>query len=121
LEQLRLNNDVPISFKITGNTEGAQIVPLILITFLENAFKHGVSNNAKDAWINITLEVSENACIYRVENSRLSQKDEKTKEKSGIGLQNVQRRLDLSYPNQYTLNVEDTDRHYLVHLNLNLS
>ncbi len=120
LEQLRLNNEVPISFKISGNTEGVQIVPLILITFLENAFKHGISNNAKDAWINITLEVSGTACVYTVENSRLSQKDEKTKEKSGIGLQNVQRRLDLSYPNRYDLTVEDNAAHYLVHLNLNL-
>ena len=120
LEQLRLNNEVPISVKISGNTEGVQIVPLILITFLENAFKHGISNNAKDAWINITLEVSGTACVYTVENSRLSQKDEKTKEKSGIGLQNVQRRLDLSYPNRYDLTVEDNAQHYLVHLDLDL-
>lgn len=58
LEKLRLNNEVPINFKISGNTEGVQIVPLILITFLENAFKHGISNNAKDAWINIRLDVN---------------------------------------------------------------
>jgi two-component system, LytTR family, sensor histidine kinase AlgZ len=99
LEQLRLNNEVPISVKIRGNTEGVYIVPLI----------------------NITLEVSGTACIYTVENSRLSQKDEKTKEKSGIGLQNVQRRLDLSYPNRYDLTVEDNAQHYLVHLSLDLT
>ncbi|MDZ7877225.1 MAG: histidine kinase [Saprospiraceae bacterium] len=121
LEKLRLNNEVPISFKIMGNTEGVKIVPLILITFLENAFKHGISNNAKMAWINITLELSGNACVYTVENSKLPEKDEKTKEKSGIGLQNVQRRLELSYPNQYDLEVEDNQNHYLVQLNLDLS
>jgi two-component system, LytTR family, sensor histidine kinase AlgZ len=121
LEKLRLNNEVPISFKIIGNTEGVQIVPLILITFLENAFKHGISNNAKDAWINITLELSGKACIYTVENSKLREQDEKTKEKSGIGLQNVQRRLELSYPNQFDLEVEDNEKHYLVQLNLDLS
>jgi two-component system, LytTR family, sensor histidine kinase AlgZ len=121
LEKLRLNNEVPISFKIIGNTEGVQIVPLILITFLENAFKHGISNNAKDAWINITLELSGKACVYTVENSKLSAQDEKTKEKSGIGLQNVQRRLELSYPNQFDLEVEDNEKHYLIQLNLDLS
>jgi two-component system, LytTR family, sensor histidine kinase AlgZ len=121
LEKLRLNNEVPISFKIIGHTEGVHIVPLILITFLENAFKHGISNNAKDAWINITLELSGTACVYTVENSKLPEKDEKTKEKSGIGLQNVQRRLALSYPNQYDLEVEDNANHYLVQLNLDLS
>jgi two-component system, LytTR family, sensor histidine kinase AlgZ len=120
LEKLRLNNEVPIAFKINGNTEGVQIVPLILITFLENAFKHGVSNNAKDAWVNITLDLSENKCIYTVENSKLSEKDEKTNEKSGIGLQNVQRRLELSYPNKHELKVEDNEKHYLVHLKLDL-
>ena len=121
LEKLRLNNEVPISFKIIGNTEGVQIVPLILITFLENAFKHGISNNSKDAWINITLELSGKACVYTVENSKLLAQDEKTKDKSGIGLQNVQRRLELSYPNQFDLEVEDNNNHYLVQLNLDLS
>jgi two-component system, LytTR family, sensor histidine kinase AlgZ len=121
LEKLRLNNEVPINVKIIGNTEGVQIVPLILITFLENAFKHGISNNAKNAWINITLEVSGNACVYTVENSKLADNDEKTKEKSGIGLQNVQRRLELSYPNQYDLEVENNAEHYLVNLNLDLN
>ena len=120
LEKLRLNNDVPIAFKINGNTEGVEIVPLILITFLENAFKHGVSNNAKSAWVNITLDLSEKTCIYTVENSKLPEKDEKTNEKSGIGLQNVQRRLELSYPNKHILTVEDDEKHYLVHLKLDL-
>lgn len=121
LEKLRLNNEIPINFKIIGNTEGVQIVPLILITFLENAFKHGVSNNAKNAWVNITLELSGKACVYTVENSKLSEKEGNILEKSGIGLQNVQRRLELSYPNQYDLSVDNTAEHYLVHLNLDLS
>jgi two-component system, LytTR family, sensor histidine kinase AlgZ len=56
-----------------------------------------------------------------VENSQLVGKDEKTQEKSGIGLQNVQRRLELSYPNQFDLEVQDNEKHYLVNLNLDLS
>jgi LytS/YehU family sensor histidine kinase len=94
---------------------------LILIAFLENAFKHGVNNNATNAWIRITLELSGKACVYTVENSKLPPIMEKKEEKQGIGLQNVQRRLELSYPNQYDLSVEDHETYYSVQLNLDLS
>jgi two-component system, LytTR family, sensor histidine kinase AlgZ len=120
LEKLRLNNDVPILFEIGENTEGVQIVPLVLITFLENAFKHGVSNNAEDAWVKIKIETNNKTLHYTVENSQLKLKDEKTKEKSGIGLQNVQRRLELSYANLYTLNIQDLKDSYTVNLTLQL-
>jgi two-component system, LytTR family, sensor histidine kinase AlgZ len=131
LEKLRLNNEIPINFEVKDyrpdiisdakNTEGVLITPLILITFLENAFKHGVSNNAKDAWVNIKIELMDNTIFYTVENSLLAQKDEKRNEKSGIGLQNVQRRLDLSYPNRYDLKVDETNNRYTVNLKLQLS
>ena len=49
LERLRLNNQIPIKFDVEGNTEDVWITPLIFITFLENAFKHGVTNNNADA------------------------------------------------------------------------
>jgi two-component system, LytTR family, sensor histidine kinase AlgZ len=128
LEKLRLNTEVPILFETSENTEGAfrdgregvQIVPLVLITFLENAFKHGVSNSAENAWVKIKIEVEGKTLHYTVENSQLKQKDEKTKEKSGIGLQNVQRRLDLSYPNQYTLDVQNLEDRYIVDLTIPL-
>jgi two-component system, LytTR family, sensor histidine kinase AlgZ len=121
LEKLRLNHEIPIEFKTIGSTEGVQIVPLILIAFLENAFKHGVNNNATNAWIKITLELSGKACVYTVENSKLPPIMEKKEGKQGIGLQNVQRRLELSYPNQYDLSVEDHETAYFVQLNLDLN
>lgn len=130
LEKLRLNNEIPISFEVNDyrhniitkehSAEGVLITPLILITFTENAFKHGVSNNATDAWVKIKLELMENTIFYSVENSLLAQKDEKRNEKSGIGLQNVQRRLDLSYPNKYDLEVDESNGKYCVHLKLTL-
>lgn len=119
LEKLRLNNQIPIQFEVYGNTNSHSIVPLIFIAFLENAFKHGVSNNAKEAWVNISIKFEGNNCIYQVENSKIP-KNTNNEEKSGIGLQNLQRRLDLSYPDNYTLNVEDNPQSYSVTLNLNL-
>ncbi len=120
LEKLRLDNQVPISFEINGNPSEVQIVPLIFITFLENAFKHGVSNNSTNAYVNILIDIEGQKCTYIVENSKLPKNMENTNEKSGIGLQNVNRRLDLSYPNNYGLEVNEDEKEYKIELKLNL-
>lgn len=120
LEQLRLNNQIPIQFEVEGNPDTVKIAPLILITFLENAFKHGVNGNNPAAWINLSIRLDNKECIYTVENSKL-QSVNLDIEKSGIGLQNVKRRLELSYPGQYELKVEDTASKYAIQLKLTLS
>ncbi|MBK8292254.1 MAG: histidine kinase [Flammeovirgaceae bacterium] len=119
LERLRLNDQIPIKFEVIGNAENLRITPLIFITFLENAFKHGVSNSNPKAWVNVTIQLQDKQCVYTVENS-LVEKPESS-EKSGIGLQNVKRRLDLSYPNQYKLITENKKNVYLIQLTLALS
>ena len=121
LERLRLNNDIKIDFQIEGNPREVLVVPLIFITFLENAFKHGVSNNAAHAWVTIFFKITRQECIYQVENSKIKTTNAVPSEKSGIGLQNVQRRLELSYPHQYTLNIEDEPKRYAVSLTLDLT
>ncbi|MBL7815660.1 MAG: histidine kinase [Saprospiraceae bacterium] len=120
LEKLRLNNEVPILFEVRGNTDGVLIAPLIFITFLENAFKHGVSNSAKNTWVKASIEISGKACVYIVENSKMVETDKTVTEKSGIGLSNVKRRLDLSYPDNYELTVQDFSDRYIVELKMNL-
>lgn len=119
LERLRLNDQIPINFELKGDVENRWITPLIFITFLENAFKHGVSNSNPKAWVNVSIHVEGKECIYIVENSIPERSD--VHEKSGIGLQNVKRRLDLSYPGQYTLVSEDKKDVYFVQLTLTLS
>ena len=118
LEKLRLNNEIPINVEVAGNMNQAKIVPLILITFLENAFKHGVSNNSTDAYITLKLSVQHNALVFTVENSKLTAKNH---EKSGIGLQNVKRRLALSYADKYQLEVSDEENAYKIRLTLDIS
>lgn len=120
LEKLRLSADVPISFEVQGNVDGAMIAPLIFITFLENAFKHGVSNTAQNAWVKVGIDISGKACVYTVENIKITYSDKTVNNKSGIGLQNVKRRLDLSYPDNYELNVQDLPDRYVVELKMNL-
>lgn len=120
LERLRLNNQIPIDFKIEGDTENIRIAPFIFITFLENAFKHGVNNNNAKSWVKVSMQIKDNECIYRVENSKLPAATTNA-EKSGIGLQNVERRLELSYPKQHKIKIQSTEDVYSVQLTITLN
>lgn len=120
LERLRLNDQVPIQFNVQGDVENVWIAPLIFITFLENAFKHGVNNSNPKAWVDIAIKLEGSTCYYTVENSKPADRKE-APEKSGIGLRNVQRRLELSYPGAYTLNTTDAHDRYIVNLKLELA
>lgn len=122
LERLRLNDQIPIKFSVEGgNPQGLLIAPLIFITFLENAFKHGVSNNHPQAWVDISIRMKEKECIYRVVNSKIPFSKTEPEQKSGIGLQNVKRRLELSYPGKHSLTVDNQKDHYSVQLNIQLA
>ena len=121
LERLRLNDQIPITFDIEGDPEVYRITPLIFITFLENAFKHGVSNSNPGSWVKIKLQLEGKDCIYEIENSRAGSVKPESGEKSGIGLQNVTRRLELSYPGRHVLEVRDNPETYKVTLKLKLS
>jgi two-component system sensor histidine kinase AlgZ len=118
LEKLRLNDKVKINFNIEGDTDSIRIVPLVLITFLENAFKHGVSSTTSESWINASLTCSPGKLTFEVGNKKAAKT---TEEKSGIGLQNVKRRLELSYPGQYVLDMNDTPAEYRVRLAINFA
>lgn len=120
LEKMRLNEATPITFEVDGNISGARITPLILITFLENAFKHGISNARTDSWITVSLRVDDRTLHYKVANSIVSGTDKTVREASGLGLANVRRRLDLSYPGRYALDVSEDDERYRVHLKIDL-
>lgn len=120
LERLRLNNQIPIEFKVEGNTAGVQIAPLILITFLENAFKHGVTNANAATWVTISLSVSGGRLKYVVENSKAANAARDNGGKSGIGLANVTRRLELMYPSRHQLTVQDRGDRYHVDLEIML-
>lgn len=121
LERLRLNDQIPVEVNVTGRTDDVWISPLIFITFLENAFKHGVSNTNKNSWIKVGIHLNGNHCLYTVENGKPAGVMADNNGKSGIGLQNVQRRLALSYPDRYELNVHETADRYAVTLNLELT
>lgn len=93
------------------------IPPLLFIVFIENAFKHGISYS-QASFINISLEVTpENRIRFHCENS-IPAISEKSSLSGGIGLENVRKRLDLLFGNDYTLDIEPTDTVYNVTLNI---
>lgn len=119
LEKMRIGRPVPITFETSGPLSSILIVPLILNTFLENAFKHGLNNPDSDGFIRVKLHAEPALLTFTTENSKPENPDRK--EKSGIGLQNVKRRLELSYPGKHTLEITEDERTYKVHLTLDLS
>lgn len=120
LEKLRLNEAVPIAFEVQGEISGARITPLILITFLENAFKHGISNAREGSWITVRLSVKGQHLHYQVANSIVAQGEKTVREASGIGLVSVRRRLELSYPGKHEISVSEDDERYRVDLKIEL-
>jgi len=122
LERLRHKKNANIIFKVVGNTHNLQIAPLILLPFIENSFKHGLNNQSEDDFVHIYIVVEQTDLVLKVKNSKQNPLAlfAVTPKKSEIGLQNVQRRLQLIYPNQYSLNVYDEATTYEVNVKLKI-
>jgi two-component system sensor histidine kinase AlgZ len=116
LERLRLREGAPLEFEVIGRTD-MLISPLILITFLENAFKHGISNSNDQCWIKARLEVDKTRLVYTIANSKIKTVSYPV-DGEGIGLNNVKRRLDLSYPGKHKLHIDDQEDSYSVILTI---
>jgi two-component system LytT family sensor kinase len=117
LQKLRFKNAAYIKFEINGDIQNQTITPLVLISFVENAFKHGVATD-KENPIRIVLNVASDKLFFQVINKKNNQNKDDT---GGIGLQNVKRRLDLLYRAQYRFHIEDNQDLYNCELYLNLS
>jgi len=117
LQQLRLGKGVNVDITVNGAPNGLEIAPMLLIPFVENAFKHGELQQ-KDAYIKIQLDIGSGAIDFLVENL-LRKKKEKTT--SGIGLDNLQKRLALIYPGQYEMERKEHGNTYICKLKLQLA
>jgi two-component system, LytTR family, sensor kinase len=118
LQQLRFGEDVKIDLQIQNDYPEGVIEPMLLVPFIENAFKHGIGM-VKDPFIKIAIIVKEPLLTFMVENNYSTSNQSKDRH-SGIGLTNVQNRLELLYANNYQLNISDKDGIYSVHLNCKL-
>jgi LytS/YehU family sensor histidine kinase len=105
-----------VNYEVEGDTGGQQIAPLLLITFVENAFKHGISYSSPST-INIHVSIFEQTLTLVVSNPIL----EKSRfAGGGLGIKNVTRRLDLLYPGKYLLDIVHTGCLHIVNLKIDL-
>lgn len=115
LEQLRYEEGTIIELHITGETGGLQIVPMLLIQFVENAFKHGMKEKTADNWIKADVVISETQLQFTAKNSSA-----KTMAANGIGISTVKDILNLQYENRHHLHIDQQAGYFSVFLKLNL-
>ena len=121
LEQARHGNRLAVSFQPLVVSTNYFIAPLILSTFVENAFKHGVKSGNDKAYIHIDATLTQNILRFVVENSLSTGLTMTTARLAGgVGLPNVHKRLDLQYPGRYTLTHNVADNYYRVMLQIEL-
>ncbi|MDC8106088.1 sensor histidine kinase [Chryseobacterium sp. PTM-20240506] len=122
VEKLRWGNELDVKATWELSTDKATIAPLLLVPFIENAFKYVCRLPGHKGYILISCKEKDNQLSFYVENSYSSITVHKSKDGAhGIGLNNVQKRLDLQYPDSYSLNVESDNHVYKISLILNLS
>jgi LytS/YehU family sensor histidine kinase len=116
LEKIRFSNRIDINFTTDLKSQGIQIPPMLIIPFIENAFKHGVAKSIEKSWIKISLKETDGALNILVANSKTQSKvEDKT---GGIGLMNVKKRLSLLYKEKYELNIFEEQMQYTVSLSI---
>jgi two-component system LytT family sensor kinase len=109
LEKLKFIDDTAIDINITAEPDGHEIAPFLLLPLVENAFKHGLSKQTEDSWLRVNISLKETALTIIIENTKPPLVINKSK--GGIGLVNLQKRLELLYPARHILeftNKKDT-------------
>jgi sensor histidine kinase YesM len=120
IEKIRYSEKLELKTDFPKKIESLRIAPLILLPFVENAFKHGVSNFPGVAFVTIKISLLEKTLIFTIKNSKnpLAKKTESYSR--GIGLVNVRKRLDLIYSGKYILSIDEQEDTFSVNLTLEL-
>ena len=121
LQELQMEDRGKVEFEVIGATGGKFIAPMILISFVENCFKHSLSSLAKDIYIHIKAEVKGDELLFKSTNTFAESENASNQYLSkGIGLQNVRKRLELQYPGKHMLETGAKGDRYVVNLKLDL-
>lgn len=118
LQRMRFNSNLTVEFNVDGTTAGLRICPLILIPFIENAFKYGVSS-AKPSTVVISISIKEKTLEMVVENTIFKSMNDGISS-FGVGISNARRRLELMYSKKFELNIQESDNHFKVVLSIGL-
>ncbi|HET6766159.1 MAG TPA: histidine kinase, partial [Chitinophagaceae bacterium] len=114
INQLRFSNKLNVNFEVSGIVEGAMIIPFVLITLVENAFKHGDLKNPESP-IDIRLTIERNKLYFYCRNKKKSGPKELS---TGVGLENIRNRLDLAYGDKYKFETKDESEFYTIELTI---
>jgi sensor histidine kinase YesM len=118
LQKIRLDRSVRLEYHSLENVPPVKIAPMLLIPFIENAFKHGVNSEQKSR-IKVEITMNNNEIQLKVLNNKVNvQRD--ISEKSGLGIENTKHRLDLIYPSRNLLVINDSEKEFFVSLYINL-
>ena len=120
LEKIRYAGNLSISINQEPRAEYMGIVPLVIFPFVENSFKHGVSETIDTAWINVDCSIYKDDFVFKIENARNMAPPDLAKA-GGLGLNNVRRRLELIYGEDHSLQIFDGHDTFLVVLKIKLS
>ncbi len=124
LQQIQLENRGELVYEKEGKTDNLYVAPLMLISFVENCFKHASATSVDDLKIVVQIEVADESINLYLENShhRKDPTDEELSlQEGGIGLANVKRRLELLYPDQHTLLIKELKNRFIVNLSIQLA
>ncbi len=120
LMKLRMSEKVTLSVTFPEDYEDINIPPLLFVPFIENAFKHGISYREK-SFIEISMLTEKDSLCFRCVNSKVIKQDKPERDHSGIGLENVKKRLNLLFPGRHDLKVNESDSEFEIVLSINFS
>jgi sensor histidine kinase YesM len=120
LMKLRITDKVALNISFPEITNDFLVPPLLFIPFIENAFKHGISNR-EPSFIDISMKIENQNIDFRVKNSISGFVYHENDIETGIGLENVRKRLKLLFNNKYTLTINNTEKTHDVILQINNS
>lgn len=118
LEKERYGNSIDISWNVDGEIKDSFIAPLMMLPFLENAFKHGASEQIEKCWISVDIAARQEYLTFKIANSKNEYAPYNT---HGIGINNVKKRLELLYPGNHELKMTDEGSFFVVAMQLKLA
>lgn len=119
LQKSRLGDTALVVFQCSGDPGEKEIAPLILITYIENAFKHGISPELDDCMVEITIQITDEGILLHTYNKKITRSS--YAEPSGIGLNNTNARLRHLYPGKHFIEIHENKESYSVNLSVHLS
>lgn len=118
IEKIRIGDQQEMSLEIRGSYDSYIIAPVVLIPFVENAVKHGLDSMSENAFVHIRIQIENGVLQFTCINNF---KESKTVRPGGIGLENVQKRLELIYPDKHSLQIKNENAIFTITLNITLN